>query len=193
MKVIHLYARNLTLFENALEGTGCRINGSKDLGYMHKSLTSFNARDVMGLVVFRSPMTKKTLNLVRAFDDLFVFDPKPIVIISDQATALYDSGKIKVKHSPLFLVDSEENTISDLDLKRVLTTLSCVADEMYDMSEIEARRVREVKDRAAGKAKHMLLADEVLAACAALGGVTAYEDYRTAGERKEKEKAGAER
>ena len=191
MKVIHLYARNLTLFEDALDGTGCRVNGSKDLGYMHKSLTSFNARDVMGLIVFRSPMTKKTLKLVRAFDDLFVFDPKPIVIISDQATALYASGKIKVKNSPLFLVDSEENTISDIDLKRVLATLSCVADEMYDMSEIEARRVREVKDRAAEKTKHTLLADEVLAACAALGGATKYADYRKARESKAKEKAGA--
>ena len=167
MKIVHVYAQNLKIFSQALDGTGCRINGSRKLDYMYKTLSKFNTRDVMGLVVFRSPMTKKTLKYIQAFDEFFMFTPQPIIVISDQITDLYRAGKIKVKYSKLFLVDSIDNTISDIDIKRIFATLSCMSGDMYDLSEIEAFRAAESEKVRAREAENkQLLADEVLSSLA---------------------------
>lgn len=178
MKILHVYAKNLSIFEQALEGTGCRVNGSVDMTYMRRSFANFNARDTMGLVVFKNPMTKKTLKLIKAFDDLFVFSPMPIIVISDQATALYQSRQLRVKNSPLFLIDSLDNTISDIDLKHIMATLSCMSDEMYDMSEIEERHSRHKAAVSTLEVPTASLAEEVLSAYAALGGSKVNADKR---------------
>ena len=178
MKILHVYARNLSIFERALEGTGCRVNGSVDLTYMRRSFANFNARDTMGLVVFKNPMTKKTLKLIKAFDDLFVFSPMPIIVISNQATALYQARQLRVKNSPLFLIDSLEDTISDIDLKRIMATLSCMSGDMYDMSEIEERHVRKKAITSVLEVPTASLAEEVLATYAELGGSKVNADKR---------------
>lgn len=171
MKIAHIYAHNLQIFEDALEGTGCRINGSKNLDYLMQSLPNFNARDVMGLIVFRSHMTKKTLKLIKAFDDLFIFTPLPVIVICDDAYELYDAKKLRVKHSKLFLVNSVEGTISDIDVRKIFATLSCESGEMYDLSGIELSRGEKPVAVVSEEKENMgALAEEVLAACAQLGG-----------------------
>lgn len=138
MKIVHVYANNLSVFEKALEGTGCKVNGSRKVEYVKRSLTNFNARDVLGLIVFKRVMTRKTLDLIQTFDNLFVFNPQPIVVICDQANELYNQGKLKVKYSPLFLVDSVEGTISDIDIKQIFTSLACISGDTYDLKGIDA-------------------------------------------------------
>ena len=180
MKIVHVLAQNLEIFENALEGTGCHINGTKKIDNMAKSLTQFNARDVMGLIVFKNPMTAKTIKLITYFDELFMFNSLPIILVSDQATALYNAGKIKVRYSPLFVVNSIDNTISDIDLRRIFATLSCVSGEMYNLGDIDIRGRENSADSGKGveSSRTTLLADEVLAAHAALGGITLNADKR---------------
>lgn len=165
MKIAHVYAKNLQIFTEALESTGCRVNGSQDVDYMLKSLANYNARDVMGLIVFRQHMTKKLLQLVTEFDSLFIFNPLPIVIVCDDAEELYAEGLVKVKNCPLFCVNSIEGTISDVDLQRIFTTLSVMSGSMYDLSAFETGKQQQ---RAAdgtpvkSAAPDALLADEVL-------------------------------
>lgn len=183
LKILHVYASNLTLFEQALEGTGCHINGSVDSEYLRKSFTNYNARDTMGLIVFKSPMTKRTVKLIKHFDDLFVFTPMPIVVISDQATELYQSGLLRVKNSPLFLVNSFENTISDIDLNRIFTTLACMSSDMYEMGDLELSRAKKSQNISKSEITAASLAEEVLATYAKLGGRKLDEDYSKEGER----------
>ena len=172
MKIAHVYAQNLEIFGDALEATGCRINGSKSLDYLIKSLPNYNARDVMGLVVFRQHMTKKTLKLIKTFDELFVFSPLPIIVICDDAEELYAEKRLVVKNSPLFLINSIEGTISDIDVRRIFTTLSCMSDTMYDLSAIDfGKRSKTVELSKESKERSGTLADEVLRECAALGGM----------------------
>lgn len=165
MKIIHVYAQNLKIFEDALDGTGCRINGARDMRFLQKSFSNFNARDVMGLIVFRRYMTKKTLRMIQAFDELFVFAPVPIIIVCDDATALCKSKKVKTKYAPLFAVDSVDGTISDIDINKMLTTLCCFSNEMFDMSGVRVtRRADEIIISHVGESQvgAELLATEVL-------------------------------
>ena len=102
------------MFADAVDGTECRLNASQDLDYLVASLQQFNARDVLGLVLFANPLTKKCLKLIRKFDDLFVFQHLPIIIISDEASALKAAGYFKVKNSTVYTLDSEDNSLSDI-------------------------------------------------------------------------------
>lgn len=145
MKIVHVYAKNLDVFIDAVKDTDCRLNASQDIDYLLGSLQNFNARDVMGLIVFANPMTKKCLRLMRKFDELFVFKRMPVIVISDAATELYSRGYFKLKHSDLYLINSEENSISDVEISAIFTTLLATADEIYDLMvcppENKARRV----------------------------------------------------
>lgn len=136
MKIVHVYANNLQIFCDALDGTGCCVNGSQSVEYLMRSISSYNSRDVLGLIVFRKHLTKKILRLIKEFDELFVFTPLPIIVACDDAHALFAEGKLKVSNAPLFLVDSVDGTISDIDLQRILATLSIVSETMYDLNEI---------------------------------------------------------
>lgn len=151
MKIIHVYAKNVQAFVEAAKDTDCRLNASSDLDYMLNSLQNYNARDVMGLVVFANPMTKKCLKLIQAFDELFVFKKMPIIVINDDVAQLRDRGILKVKNSKLFLVTSEENSISDIDMAQIFVTLLTFSDALYDLSicppEVKAKVVNRVGER----------------------------------------------
>lgn len=134
MKIVHVYAKNLDMFVDAVKGTDCRLNASKDVDDLMNSLQNYNARDVMGLVIFANPFTKKCIKLLRKFDELFVFKEMPIVVVCDNASELHAEGYLKVKHSKLFLIDSEENSLSDVELNSIFTTLISFSDSMYDLS-----------------------------------------------------------
>ncbi len=137
MKIVHICSRNLSVFEDAIKGTGCCINGSRDIPYLQKSFSNYNVRDVFGLIIFQQHITKRTLRLIKAFDNYFVFSPKPIVLVCDEATALVQAHKIRVKYSPLYVVDSIDGTISDVDIERIFTTLVCESGDMYNLRDVE--------------------------------------------------------
>lgn len=167
---MHIHTGNLEIFEKALEGTGCHINGSRDANYMIKSLANYNRRDVVGLVVYRKHLTRKVLKLIHDFDRMFVFNPPPIVVICDDAQQLYGERKLRVKHSPLFLINSLEGTISDVDVRRVLATITMWSEPLYDLEAVEEKH----KPRARTLEEHVQeatrLMDEVLAEVKMLGG-----------------------
>lgn len=133
MRIVHVYAQNLEIFADMVEGTDCRICASSNIDDVFASLYNFNARDVIGLVIFANPFTKKCAKLVRAFDQLFVFSQMPIVIVADNASELV-ANYLRVKHSELLAVNSDENSISDTDLKRIFATLVIKGIDLYDLS-----------------------------------------------------------
>lgn len=134
MKIVHLYAKNLEMFVDAVKDTECRLNASQDLDYLISSLQNYNARDVIGLVVFANPMTRKCIKLIEQFDSMFVFRKMPIIIINDNATELWNAHRFKVKHSKVFVLDSEDDSLSDLDIASIFTTLLAFSDSLYDLS-----------------------------------------------------------
>ena len=170
MQIVHIHSSNLGIFEEALEGTGCHINGSRDVDYMIKSLSNYNCRDIMGLIVYRKHLTRKVLRLIRTFDNMFVFNPLPIVVICDDAQQLYAEKKLRVKNSPLFLLNSLDGTISDVDVRRVFATLCMLSEPMYDLSAVEARHKPRTPTFEEKAKKAALLADDVLATVKKLGG-----------------------
>lgn len=172
MKIVHIYARNLEIFTNALESTGCRVNGSSNIAYLRKSIYNFNARDVMGLVVYREHLTKKLLKLIREFDELFVFSPLPIIVVCDDASNLVSSKILKVTNCPLFIVDSVDGTISDIDLRKIFTTLCVLSDTMYDMGELDRSVAGNIATvPVSNRECAPLLADDVLDELKILGGI----------------------
>lgn len=125
------------MFEEVLDGTGCCINGSREVDQLMKSIPNYNVRDVLGLIVFKQHLTRRVLHLIKMFDELFVLSPRPIVVICDNAEELYSSKVLRVKNSPLYLVNALGGTVSDLDLRRVFTTLVCVSGDMYNIRSVE--------------------------------------------------------
>lgn len=160
MNIVHVYAKNIDVFVDAVKGTDCKLNASSDLKYMIGSLRSFNARDIIGLVVFANPLTKRCVKLVQQFDDLFVFKKLPIIIINDAATELVKQGVFHVKNSRLFALDSEENSISDIDVSSVFTTIFSYTSDLYDLSVIPAEKARTKKYRT-GEAKELEMSEQL--------------------------------
>ena len=136
MKILHVFSRNLDIFSEAVEGTSCRINGSCDITYLSRSLQDYNARDVLGLVIFVKTLTKKLVKLISQFDELFFFNPKPIVVACENAEALYAASAFSVHNSPLFLVNTVDGTISDTDLRQIMATVCCLSGGIYDLSSL---------------------------------------------------------
>lgn len=138
MKIIHVHSLNLSIFEEAVKGTGCYINGSTDPITVLKTLQMYNVRDVFGLIVFRKHLTRKCLKLIGEFDSLFEFNPKPIIVICDDASELVKEKKLRVKNSPLYVIDSIGGTLSDIDINKAFVTLCCIADNLYDFDVIDS-------------------------------------------------------
>ncbi len=176
MKIVHVYADNIEMFASAVEDTDLRLNASRDLNYLLSSLQQFNARDVLGLILFANPMTKKCLKLIRKFDDLFVFKRFPIIIISDEASALRDAGYFKVKHSDVYCVDSEDNSISDTELNAIFTTLLVYSDEPYDLSVIPEERKAKDYARTHGELRETSMSPQLAQLLKQLGRSASDED-----------------
>lgn len=157
---MYVYAKNLEVFVDAVKDTDCKLNASSDIDYLLKSITNFNSRDVMGLVVLANPMTKKCVELIQRFDSLFVFKPLPIIIINDFVHELWEQGKIKVKHSNVYLLQSEDNSISDLDVRSIFTTLLAFSDNVYDLSQCSLEHDRDSKKDASIK-KELVMSEEL--------------------------------
>jgi len=71
------------------------------------------------------------------FDELFELNPRPIIVMCDEANELYATKVLRVRRSPLFLIDTLSGTISDVELKRTFTTLVCLSGETYNLKSIE--------------------------------------------------------
>ena len=177
MKIVHVYAKNIQMFVDAVKDTDCRLNASKDIDYLLGSLQNYNARDVMGLVIFANPMTKKCLKLIRKFDELFVFKEMPIVVVCDTATELHSRGYFRVKNSKLFLVDSEENSLSDVELNAIFTTLVSFTGTMYDLS-VCPPEVKDYHPTGANGDADPQMSEQLKALLKSLKGSEQYEDSR---------------
>ena len=137
MKIVHIFTQNIEPFADAVNGvssSGIHLNATGDIDYLIKSLVAFSFRDVLGLVVFANPIRKKTLELVKRFDTLNRFTHRPIILISDNIQEVWNAGYFKVKYSSVYLLKSEDNSISDIDISRIFTTLVALSDTIYDLS-----------------------------------------------------------
>lgn len=162
MKILHIFSRNLDIFSEAVEGTSCRINGSCDITYLSKSLQDYNARDVLGLVIFVKTLTKKLVKLISQFDELFFFSPKPIVVACDNAEALYAASAFSVHNSPLFLINTIDGTISDTDIRQIMATVCCLSGDIYDLSSLSSIVKSRLVSKESKKVNEETLSDDVL-------------------------------
>ena len=145
MKVVHIFAENVQLFVDYLAGTDIVPNASKDIKMMKSTISRYNARDVGGFIAFQTPVRRSTLEWVKQIDDFFELAPKPIIFISDQASALVSSGVLKTKNCPLYTVDSLDNSIGDIELNRVFTTIVLSSTEIYDLSFADRQKEKITK------------------------------------------------
>lgn len=185
MKIVHVCTGNIKLFVDALEDTECKVNGSSDATYMQSAILNFNARDTMGLVVFRPHITKRILALVNAFDNLMYFHPLPIVLICDDAKELYEQRRIRVRNCPLFCVNSVDGTISDVDIRKIITTLSLFSGEIYELKAVENAHKQRVNCDNSSKTEHAVnVSNELLLELAELERQVKYEtEYQDRGKR----------
>lgn len=162
MKIIHIYAQNLELFSDLVNGTECRINGSVNLNDVIDSIQFYNARDVLGLIVFANPVTKGCLRLIEEFDNYFSLNSKPIILIADNATELVDTRTVRTKHCKLYPLDSEEDTISDVELNMVFSTLTILGTSVYDLSSIGMVDEKQPKELLTPDRTNLTMSDDLM-------------------------------
>lgn len=145
MRIVHVLGKNLNVWDEAVKDTDICVNGSVTPKALLKTIYSFNARDVIGLIVFVNPITKQTLNLIRKFDDYFCYKKLPIIFISDDITQVFQQLGLKLVNSILYCVDSIEGTISDIDINNIFVTLLAHAGSLYNIESLGKARSTERK------------------------------------------------
>lgn len=145
MKIVHVYAKNIDMFVQAVKDTDIKLNASQDLNYLISSLQEFNARDVLGLIIFANPFTRKCVKLIQKFDQLYMFSPMPIIVVNNNASDLKARGYLRVKNSKLYILNCEDNSLSDIELSSIFTTLVAFSGEIYDLSIIPAENAKHNK------------------------------------------------
>lgn len=177
MKIVHVYAKNLEVFADAVKDTDCRLNASQDINYLLSSLQNYNARDVLGLVLFANPITKKCLRLIKKFDNMFALHPLPVIIVTDNAKEMYNMGYFRTKHSQVFLVESEDNSVSDVEISAIFTTLLAFSDDMYDLSVCAPENKANLHN-SSGEVAEPVMSEQLTALLQTVKGSELFEDRR---------------
>ena len=137
MKITHVCSRNLEIFDSIVKGSGYYVSGMTEPEELKKAISSYNAGDVLGLIVHTGTLTKHHISLIKYFDDLFLYAPRPIILLCDNATTIAPKIASKLKSCSVHPRDTVEGTVSDADLDNAFTTLCCTTLPVYDLSVVE--------------------------------------------------------
>lgn len=143
MKLTHVLSGNLEVFDNLVSGTGYYLNGATDAKQLRQSIQLYNAWDVLGLVIHKRNLDKATIELIRYFDEMFFYSPKPIILLCDDACTIGAKIAPKLKACTLHPRDTVEGSISDADLCSAFITLCCMSLPIYDLSQIEKANAKD--------------------------------------------------
>lgn len=131
MKIVHVLANNLNIWQNAVAGTDCLINGYIDIDELIESLPQYNIRDVIGFIFFPNSLTQSFFNKIYLFDNFFIYSRTVIVLIGDNSDNFIEQQDIKFKHIDLYSLNSENGSISDTDINNIFTLLLASYGDVY--------------------------------------------------------------
>lgn len=131
MKIVHILANNLDIWQNAVIGTSCLVNAYVDISELINSLPQYNARDVVGFIFFPTSLTPKLLKNLKLIDGFFKYLKTTAIIIGDNADKFLETHYIPLPNIDLYMLNSENGSISDTDINNIFTLLLAAYGDIY--------------------------------------------------------------
>ena len=84
MKIIHLLANNIKIWAEYLDKTEYYVNAFTTIDDLEESIIKFNARDVLGFILYPSSLNTAFLNFLSRIDKKYVTSIPVILITSPE-------------------------------------------------------------------------------------------------------------
>ncbi len=136
MKIVHINAQNLQVWENLTRDSQCLVNAHVQFEDMMETLPQYNTRDVLGIILFPKTLSTSLFKQLKQLDESFYFVKKPVVIIGDNIYKYFeniDSSYKSYKNLILYIQNSEGGTISDTDIHNIMTLLLAEHGGIYNI------------------------------------------------------------
>lgn len=131
MKIIHLLANNIKVWSSFLQKTEYHVNAYTDLGGLNKSLIQYNARDILGFILFPDNMDESVWKFLKRIDRMYQFRKMPVILISNNTDSEVVSTKKDFTSLEIYSIVAEDNSISDLDINNSILLLLALNDCVY--------------------------------------------------------------
>lgn len=140
MKIIHLLANNIKIWAEYLDGTEYYVNAYTNIEDLETSIVNFNARDVLGFILYPSNISTSFLEFLDRIDKKFVTKITVILVTHQNDKGLqYISGRYKLLN--IYNIISEDNSISDVDINNAIILLLASNDAIYPLYDAKPKRI----------------------------------------------------
>lgn len=143
MKIVHICAQNLQIWEQLTKESQCLVNAHVQFNDLIETLPQYNTRDVLGVVLFPKILNTSVFRQLKQLDASFYFVKKPVVLIGDNISKLLetaDSSNKAYKNLILYIHNSESGTISDTDIHAIMTLLLAEHGGVYNIPKNRFQR-----------------------------------------------------
>ena len=141
MKIIHLLANNIKIWAEYLDKTEYYVNAFTTIDDLEESIIKFNARDVLGFILYPSSLNTAFLNFLSRIDKMYVTSIPVILITSPEEDKTLQSLANKCTLLDIYNIVSEDNSISDIDINNSITLLLAANDAIYPLYDVKQKRI----------------------------------------------------
>lgn len=143
MKIVHIYAQNLRIWEQLTKESQCLVNAHVQFDDLIETLPQYNTRDVLGVVLFPKILNTSVFRYLKQLDNAFYFVKKPVVLIGDNVSKFLETANSShktYKNLILYIHNSEGGTISDTDIHDIMTLLLAEHGGVYNIPKNRFQR-----------------------------------------------------
>lgn len=143
MKIVHIYAQNLKIWEQLTKESQCLVNAHVQFDDLLETLPQYNTRDVLGVILFPKVLNTSLFRYLKQLDNSFYFVKKPVVIIGDNISKFLETASPSnkaYKNLILYIHNSEGGTISDTDIHEIMTLLLAEHGGVYNIPKNRFQR-----------------------------------------------------
>lgn len=143
MKIVHIYAQNLKIWEQLTKESQCLVNAHVQFDDLLETLPQYNTRDVLGIILFPKVLNTSLFRYLKQLDNSFYFVKKPVVIIGDNISKFLETASPSnkaYKNLILYIHNSEGGTISDTDIHEIMTLLLAEHGGVYNIPKNRFQR-----------------------------------------------------
>ena len=133
MKIIHIYSKNLDAWSSLIDSTCCCINGYSKFTQLAKTINNYNVKDCLGIILHETTITEATFKKLEVLNAASFFMPFNVVVIGDDAVSILSKHCNKYVNLNIYACDSENQSISDTDIRNIMTLFYALDESIYDI------------------------------------------------------------
>lgn len=144
MKIVHLLAKNLEIWDSYMNNTDCFVNAYVDLAELKDSIIKFNSRDVLGFILYPDSISSDILDFLEYIDKAFSFRRIPVIIIVSTADKSIQALQKHYDSLDIYMLNDEDKSISDVDINNSILFLLAANDAVYTI--VEEKKIKKILD-----------------------------------------------